>query len=814
MKTKEHRWSILIQIILLALSLWFLMNYYPQLHPLSQVQFKISKSEAIEKANEWVGSEIPPAEREMTVSYVIDNKYFKKQDKIQSFMAELGFHPFQYWDIYLISKKKKRIDDLTFSSGKDESSKMLMDRGYSILLSPEGKVLKLDFEKARREYLKENWQKKDSLEMVQNKPSPHIKTIAYQFLHRLGEDTTQLSFVGEEVKQDSLITIYTYTFARVLHDQKIPQQIKLTESGNLLSYEYQLDQTKDIKETFTSDIFIAAIVVMIFLSLIILMIYFMIKLSRQESISFKIALPLASTVGIMYFVQSLLSSWQLPFIVFPFSTFLPALFLMLIMWLLYAICDATARQVWDEKLLVIDQFRHGRFFSAAAGKSIWRGFILGTYALALYIGSLYVYKNGLGKEIDVDDNLKYSFTIFFPMLVLLLQNTYTALFNEFFFRLFGISLLKKWFKKNVWILLAGSLFAIFFPTELEATNQFYQIALRFLPNLLFIIFFLQYEIVTTIIGLAVFHILSTAIIFSKTTEPSFNEWGISLYLILFSILLIAILMVVIKRREEETPARFIPDYIRKKEEKDRLLRELEIARTVQQKFLPRSTPQLSHFQLAAFCQPAWEVGGDYFDFFSLDDRRLGIAIGDVSNKGVSAAFYMTMVKGFLKALTTQTPEPIEVLSTMNSLFYQEVERGNFISMIYGILDDQRGEFTFARAGHNPLLHLVAHSPQSQWLSPSGVGIGLLPDEKFRSTLTQEKITLQSEDILILYTDGYPEAMNEKSEQFGEERLQSFIRQHTHLPAAEIIQRLETMIKKWEGNREALDDRTIVIIKKI
>lgn len=813
MKTKAHRWSILIHVILLAICLWFLVNYYLPLHPLSQIQFKISKSEAIEKTNEWVGRDIPPAEREMTVSYVIEKNYFRKQNIIQSLADHLGFHPFQYWDIYFISKKKKRTD-LTLISGKNENPESAMDNGYRILLSPEGRVLKLDFERARLEYVKENPQIKDSTETFKKKSVVTGKLIANRFLQQLGEDTTELSFISEEVKQDSLATIYTYTVTRAVHDQRIPQQIKLTESGTLLSYEYQFDKTESAKETRTSDIIIAVIVIIFFIFLIILMIYFMIKLSRQESISFKIALPLAYTVGMMYLLQSILSDWHLPFIIFLFSTFLPALFLALVMWLLYSISDATARQVWDEKLLVIDQFMRGRFFSAAAGKSIWRGLILGTYALALYIGSLYVYKNVLGKEIDFNDNIKYSFTIFFPMLVIILQTSYKALFNEFFFRLFGVSLLKKWVKKYIWILLVGSLLAIFFPTELEAANKFNNLALQFLPNLLFLIFFLKYEIVTTIVGYIIFHILSKAVIFSRTTEPSFNEWGIGLYLVLIFLLLSAILMVLIKGREEETSVRFIPDYVRKKEEKERLLRELEIARTVQQKFLPRSTPQIPHFQLAAFCQPAWEVGGDYFDFFPLDDRRLGIAIGDVSNKGVSAAFYMTMVKGFLKALTTQTQEPIDILSTMNSLFYQEVERGNFISMIYGILDGQRGEFTFARAGHNPLLYLLAHSPQSQWLSPRGVGIGLLPDEKFRSTLTQEKIKLQSEDILILYTDGYPEAMNVKSEQFGEDRLQSFIQQHIHLPAAEIIQQLEHTIKRWEGDRQSLDDRTMVIIKKM
>lgn len=812
MKTTVYRWKILIQIILLVASLWFLITYYPPLHPLPQAPFEISQSEAIEEASEWVGLDIPQAERDITVSYVIENNYFQKQKKIQSLLAQLGFHPYQYWDIYFISKKKKRVD-LTFSSGKNGNSEMPMEKGYQVRLSPEGRVLKLGFEKARLDYLKENQPKSDSVEIAQNKPSSPTRTAAYQFLHRMGEDTTQLAFVSEDIKQDSLTVIYTYTFTRADHKQNIPQQIKLTKSGILLSYEYQFDKTESTKETNTSDIIVAVIVVLFFLAVIVLMIYFMIKLSRQESISFKIALPLAYTIGLMYLLQSFLSDWHLPFIVFLFSTFLPALLLALVMWLLYSICDATTRQVWDEKLLVMDQFLRGRLFSAAAGKSIWRGLILGAYALALYIGSLYVYKNGIGKEIEVGETITYSFITIFPVLVILLQTAYKALFNEFFFRLFGVSVLKKWFKKNSWILLVGSLFAIFFPTELEGVNEFHRIMLRFLPNLLFLIFFLQYEIFTTIVGYVTFHTLSKAIIFSSTTEPSFGEWGIGLYLVLILLLLSAILMVFIRGREEEVTDRFIPDYIRKKEEKERLIRELEIARTVQQKFLPRSIPQLPHFQLAAFCQPAWEVGGDYFDFFHLDDKRLGIAIGDVSNKGVSAAFYMTMVKGFLKALTTQAREPIDILSTMNDLFYQEVERGNFISMIYGILDNRQGEFTFARAGHNPLLYFLAHSAKSQWLSPRGVGIGLLPHEKFRSTITEEKITLHSDDILILYTDGYSEAMNEKSEQFGEERLQDFIRQHIHLPPTEIIHQLEQAIKKWEGNRQALDDRTIVIIKK-
>jgi sigma-B regulation protein RsbU (phosphoserine phosphatase) len=175
---------------------------------------------------------------------------------------------------------------------------------------------------------------------------------------------------------------------------------------------------------------------------------------------------------------------------------------------------------------------------------------------------------------------------------------------------------------------------------------------------------------------------------------------------------------------------------------------------------------------------------------------------------------MTMVKGFLKALASESLEPARILSEANALFYENVERGNFISMVYGILDSQSGEFTFARAGHNPILYLLGKSAAGQWLSPQGVGIGLLPAKEFRAHITQEKIKMRTEETLILYTDGYPEAMNEKSEQFGEENLKDFIRQQLHLPATDIVFSLEKAIKKWEGNRTAMDDRTMVVIKKI
>jgi sigma-B regulation protein RsbU (phosphoserine phosphatase) len=175
---------------------------------------------------------------------------------------------------------------------------------------------------------------------------------------------------------------------------------------------------------------------------------------------------------------------------------------------------------------------------------------------------------------------------------------------------------------------------------------------------------------------------------------------------------------------------------------------------------------------------------------------------------------MTMVKGFLKALALHHEKPVDILSETNTLFYENVERGHFISMIFGILDSKEGKFAFSRAGHNPLLLLVGESTAGQWLTPEGIAIGMAPSDKFRSSIGEQVLQIKLGDTLVLYTDGYPEAMNENSEEFGEENLEKIIIDHIDRPAQEIIQILEKVIKKWEGNQPAMDDRTIIVIKRI
>jgi serine phosphatase RsbU (regulator of sigma subunit) len=484
------------------------------------------------------------------------------------------------------------------------------------------------------------------------------------------------------------------------------------------------------------------------------------------------------------------------------------------MLFLFAVSDSMARQRWSDKLLATDLIRLGSIFNQTTSKSILRGISLGILALAGYAVIMFIYLGLFNGDIDSGDGLEYSFAVIFPVLTIALGLFNKAMYNEFFFRLLGISFLRRFFNKNLTLIVATLFLTFVFSTELQARNDLGQYISHLIPTFLFVLFFIRYEILTTIIAYFSFYILEKAVIFSATSEPFFSEMGLGCYLSLALLSILALVTLYFRRNEQERIPKYIPEYMRTMQERERLLREIEIARSVQEKFLPSYNPEIPNFEISAFCQPAWEVGGDYFDYFRIDDFRWGITIGDVSNKGVSAAFYMTMVKGFLKALAMHHEKPVDILSETNTLFYENVERGHFISMIFGILDSHEGKFTFSRAGHNPLLLLVGESAAGQWLTPEGIAIGMAPSDKFRSFIGEQVLEIKLGDTLVLYTDGYPEAMNENSEEFGEENLEKIIIDHIDRPAQEIIQILEKVIKKWEGNQPAMDDRTIIVIKRI
>lgn len=254
-----------------------------------------------------------------------------------------------------------------------------------------------------------------------------------------------------------------------------------------------------------------------------------------------------------------------------------------------------------------------------------------------------------------------------------------------------------------------------------------------------------------------------------------------------------------------------PDFLWRIEDKKRVLRELEAAKSVQQRLLPTILPSLPRVQVAATCIPAFEVGGDYYDFFTLDERRLGILIGDVSGKGMSAAFYITLAKGVIVSQVRRFNSPSDVLQQVNDLLYGVMERGKFVSMIYGILDTETNEFSYANAGHNPLIVRRNASGKSEMIQTRGMAIGLDSGKIFGGVVQTHSVQLETDDIVVLYTDGVTEARNREGGEYSDERLLSAI--ETSAPNAEgIIDTVLGTIRKFVGRAPQNDDITLIAIQ--
>ena len=263
--------------------------------------------------------------------------------------------------------------------------------------------------------------------------------------------------------------------------------------------------------------------------------------------------------------------------------------------------------------------------------------------------------------------------------------------------------------------------------------------------------------------------------------------------------------------------RSIEDLLQQKQEKERLEQELKIARRIQMSLLPQGAMVMPGLTITAHCEPAREVGGDYYDFLPLDEHRLGILIADVSGKGTSAALYMAELKGLMLALSERHTSPRRLLLEANRIIAQHLDSRSFITMTYAILDLRERTVTYARAGHCPLIYLPgpgAASRSVRILAPDGLVLGLKIDngEVFERLLQEEQLPLGSGDLFVLFTDGMSEAMNPLDECFGEGRLAELIAQHGDLPSEELRERILREIRAFVGTAPQHDDMTMLLLK--
>ncbi|MCF8241144.1 MAG: SpoIIE family protein phosphatase [Melioribacteraceae bacterium] len=242
-------------------------------------------------------------------------------------------------------------------------------------------------------------------------------------------------------------------------------------------------------------------------------------------------------------------------------------------------------------------------------------------------------------------------------------------------------------------------------------------------------------------------------------------------------------------------------------EKQRLEKDLEIARNIQRNLLPGRIPQLKNFEIAAFNKSARQVGGDYYDVVTLDDHRTLIAIADVSGKGVQAALLMANLQAFLKSICKQNIPINEASNLINDLVSENTTMGSFITFFWGIIDDEARTLTYVNAGHNP--PLLVRDNEIIKLRIGGMILGVMSTT---IPYESEEIELRKGDRIYLFTDGITEAMSMDNEEFSDEKLEDFVLNQKDLSADELINSLMKEVRNYTAGADQSDDITSLILK--
>jgi sigma-B regulation protein RsbU (phosphoserine phosphatase) len=247
--------------------------------------------------------------------------------------------------------------------------------------------------------------------------------------------------------------------------------------------------------------------------------------------------------------------------------------------------------------------------------------------------------------------------------------------------------------------------------------------------------------------------------------------------------------------------------------KTRLDHDLEIARDIQRILLPAEAPAINGFQISGINVPARQVSGDYFDYIRVDDERLGVAIADVSGKGVPASLIMAICRSVLRSEAARNPSPADVLRKVNRQLYPDIKEDMFISMAYLILDHERDGIMLARAGHDaPLLYKRRSQSVTPVKSP-GMVLGIDSGNVFDRITSDFAVPLKRDDCLVLYTDGVTEALNTEGDEFGLERTIESVRASATDGARAIVKRVIDDVRNFTGSHPQNDDITLIAIRK-
>ena len=243
-------------------------------------------------------------------------------------------------------------------------------------------------------------------------------------------------------------------------------------------------------------------------------------------------------------------------------------------------------------------------------------------------------------------------------------------------------------------------------------------------------------------------------------------------------------------------------------EKRRIDDQLQIAAELQARLLPTQPPQIEGYSIAGLCTPAYEVGGDYFDYVQLENGRLGVVVADVSGNGIPAALLMTSFRALFIPGARAGVMPAALMSQMNGLLPEFARRRDFVTAFYGILDVSAGAFTYSNCGHN-LPFLVRADGRIERLTQSGPSLIILSDADYQTGT----VVLHEDDLLVLYTDGVVEMFDGQRREFGNERLEEVAQRFRKGSADTVLREIVAATRSFSGPETSQDDFTLVVIKR-
>jgi len=624
--------------------------------------------------------------------------------------------------------------------------------------------------------------------------------------------STEIVSVDE---QDAALVVFTQTNPQL--NQNVSVGVRVLPDGNLLSMEYSFDQGETVDGVITV---MSGLRAMFYLFTFFWIIILLFMRFRMRLIDTKAAILVAVLAGLVFpfilLLQQLHShihSFGTIDLSFILMAMIPVGFIAAItsigFFTVTAIADSITRQNWPDKLRTVDLLRVGHFVNIPVGLNLVRGISYGLIVALLWCLSLIYLPNS---AITVSESFNGDST-YLPFISEVLGNfAIYFLVAQVVFLIFVGQIISN--VKSPFLLIAAPavIFILLYPFSFEVGTVSTELITAGVAGIALGWIYWREDFLTAFIALFIFAtLISTSPGWLISSSPD-----ISSFIVFLSVALIGYIFGgynILKGKPVRELPDFVPEYIQELAREDRIKQELQIARKVQNSFLPDKTPEVEGLEVAAICKAAYETGGDYYDFIELNDKKLAITVGDVSGKGIEAAFYMTFTKGVLHALFHESGSTIDVLSKTNKLFRQNANRGTFISLIFGIFDKERSTFCFSRAGHNPLLYYSKKQKKLFEYQPNGIAIGMADEEIFRKHISEQKIQLSEGDILILFTDGVVESISKTNKVYGDSRLHNLIKRNFDASPEELIKKFEQDLERFGEKTEQHDDMTMVIIKK-